>query len=86
MVVYSMVRVLGKKIDVGELVFNTSMTGYQEIITDPSYKKQIITFTHPHIGNTGINLKIMSQILFMRLELLLKIFVRSQVIGGHLAH
>ena len=31
------------------------MTGYQEIITDPSYKKQIITFTHPHIGNTGIN-------------------------------
>ncbi len=46
----------GKEIfDVGELVFNTSMTGYQEIITDPSYKKQIITFTHPHIGNTGIN-------------------------------
>jgi len=44
-----------EKIDVGELVFNTSMTGYQEIITDPSYKKQIITFTHPHIGNTGIN-------------------------------
>ena len=41
--------------NVGELVFNTSMTGYQEIITDPSYKKQIITFTHPHIGNTGIN-------------------------------
>ena len=44
-----------EKIDVGELVFNTSMTGYQEIITDPSYKKQIITFTHPHIGNTGTN-------------------------------
>ena len=44
-----------EKFDVGELVFNTSMTGYQEIITDPSYKKQIITFTHPHIGNTGIN-------------------------------
>ncbi len=38
-----------------ELVFHTGMTGYQEIITDPSYKKQIITFTHPHIGNTGIN-------------------------------
>ena len=38
-----------EKYDVGELVFNTSMTGYQEIITDPSYKKQIITFTHPHI-------------------------------------
>ena len=44
-----------EKFDVGELVFNTSMTGYQEIMTDPSYKKQIITFTHPHIGNTGIN-------------------------------
>ena len=44
-----------EKYEVGELVFNTSMTGYQEIITDPSYKKQIITFTHPHIGNTGIN-------------------------------
>ena len=44
-----------EKYDIGELVFNTSMSGYQEIITDPSYKKQIITFTHPHIGNTGIN-------------------------------
>ena len=44
-----------EKFDVGELVFNTSTTGYQEIINDPSYKKQIITFTHPHIGNTGIN-------------------------------
>ena len=43
------------EISVGEIVFNTSMTGYQEIVTDPSYKKQIITFTHPHIGNTGIN-------------------------------
>ena len=40
----------------GEIVFNTSMTGYQEIITDPSYNKQIITFTHPHIGNTGVNI------------------------------
>jgi carbamoyl-phosphate synthase small subunit len=39
----------------GELVFNTSMTGYQEIITDPSYHKQIVTLTAPHIGNTGIN-------------------------------
>jgi len=44
-------------VDVGEIVFNTSMSGYQEIITDPSYKKQIITFTHPHIGNTGINIE-----------------------------
>jgi len=40
---------------VGEVVFNTSMTGYQEILTDPSYSEQIITFTYPHIGNTGIN-------------------------------
>lgn len=40
---------------IGEVVFNTSMTGYQEILTDPSYCRQIITFTYPHIGNTGIN-------------------------------
>ena len=40
---------------VGEVVFNTAMTGYQEIITDPSYDGQMITFTYPHIGNTGIN-------------------------------
>ena len=38
---------------VGEVVFNTSMTGYQEILTDPSYAKQIVTLTYPHIGNTG---------------------------------
>tara|TARA_E500000178_G_scaffold112018_2_gene111931 strand:- start:2705 stop:3796 length:1092 start_codon:yes stop_codon:yes gene_type:complete len=44
-----------KKIGVGEVVFNTSITGYQEILTDPSYDGQIITFTYPHIGNTGIN-------------------------------
>ena len=44
-----------KEISVGEIVFNTSISGYQEIITDPSYAKQIIAFTHPHIGNTGIN-------------------------------
>ncbi len=41
---------------VGEVVFNTSMTGYQEILTDPSYAKQIITFTCPHIGNVGANI------------------------------
>ena len=39
----------------GEVVFNTSITGYQEILTDPSYARQIITLTHPHIGNTGVN-------------------------------
>ncbi len=40
---------------VGEVVFNTSMTGYQEILTDPSYTQQIVTLTYPHIGNTGTN-------------------------------
>jgi carbamoyl-phosphate synthase small subunit len=40
---------------VGEVVFNTAMTGYQEILTDPSYRKQIVTLTYPHIGNTGVN-------------------------------
>ncbi|HVV68464.1 MAG TPA: glutamine-hydrolyzing carbamoyl-phosphate synthase small subunit [Gammaproteobacteria bacterium] len=40
---------------VGEVVFNTAMTGYQEIITDPSYAQQIVTLTYPHIGNTGTN-------------------------------
>lgn len=39
----------------GEVVFNTAMTGYQEILTDPSYCKQIVTLTYPHIGNTGTN-------------------------------
>src|SRR5215471_13655347 len=39
----------------GEICFNTSMTGYQEILTDPSYAGQIITFTFPHIGNVGTN-------------------------------
>src|SRR5260221_9349813 len=39
----------------GEVCFNTSMTGYQEILTDPSYKGQIVTMTYPLIGNTGIN-------------------------------
>lgn len=42
---------------VGEVVFNTSMTGYQEILTDPSYSKQIVTLTYPHIGNYGVNLE-----------------------------
>ncbi len=40
---------------VGEVVFNTALTGYQEIISDPSYSNQLITFTYPHIGNTGVN-------------------------------
>jgi len=40
---------------VGEVVFNTALTGYQEILTDPSYARQIVTLTYPHIGNTGVN-------------------------------
>jgi len=51
---------LGKSIGasgqtVGEVVFNTAMTGYQEIVSDPSYARQIVTLTYPHIGNTGVN-------------------------------
>jgi carbamoyl-phosphate synthase small subunit len=42
-------------ISVGEVVFNTAMTGYQEILTDPSYCRQIVTLTYPHVGNTGVN-------------------------------
>lgn len=42
-------------VTVGEVVFNTSMTGYQEILTDPSYKGQLVTLTYPHIGNVGVN-------------------------------
>ena len=42
---------------VAEVVFNTAMTGYQEILTDPSYSGQIVTLTYPHIGNTGVNLE-----------------------------
>ena len=39
---------------VGEVVFNTAMSGYQEILTDPSYCRQLVTLTYPHIGNTGV--------------------------------
>ena len=47
---------VGKNADTcGEVVFNTSMSGYQEIISDPSYTDQIINFTYPHIGNVGTN-------------------------------
>jgi len=40
---------------IGEVVFNTGMTGYQEVLTDPSYRGQIVTFTYPELGNTGVN-------------------------------
>jgi carbamoyl-phosphate synthase small subunit len=39
----------------GEVVFNTGMTGYQEVMTDPSYAGQLVTFTYPELGNTGVN-------------------------------
>src|SRR4051812_45160817 len=42
-------------LSVGEVVFNTAITGYQEILTDPSYCRQIVTLTYPHIGNVGVN-------------------------------
>jgi carbamoyl-phosphate synthase small subunit len=42
---------------IGEVVFNTAMTGYQEILTDPSYSRQIVTLTYPHIGNVGVNIE-----------------------------
>jgi len=46
----------------GEVVFNTSMTGYQEILTDPSYMSQILAFTFPHVGNVGVNMEDVEQI------------------------
>ncbi|MFN9251460.1 MAG: glutamine-hydrolyzing carbamoyl-phosphate synthase small subunit [Brevundimonas sp.] len=46
----------------GEVVFNTAMTGYQEILTDPSYMSQILAFTFPHVGNVGVNLEDLEQI------------------------
>jgi carbamoyl-phosphate synthase small subunit len=49
------IGVVGQR--VGEVVFNTAMTGYQEILTDPSYCRQIVTLTYPHIGNVGVNLE-----------------------------
>jgi carbamoyl-phosphate synthase small subunit len=49
-------RAIGARgVSAGEVVFNTAMTGYQEILTDPSYCRQIVTLTYPHIGNTGVN-------------------------------
>ena len=44
-------------ISVGEVVFNTAMTGYQEILTDPSYARQLVTLTYPHIGNVGVTVE-----------------------------
>ena len=46
----------------GEVCFNTAMTGYQEILTDPSYMEQIVAFTFPHVGNVGTNVEDLEQI------------------------
>ncbi|MEM8843731.1 MAG: glutamine-hydrolyzing carbamoyl-phosphate synthase small subunit [Pseudomonadota bacterium] len=53
--IFQGISIGAKGTTVGEVVFNTAMTGYQEILTDPSYCKQIVTLTYPHIGNVGVN-------------------------------
>ena len=53
--VFHGVSIGAKGVSTGEVVFNTAMTGYQEILTDPSYSQQIVTLTYPHIGNVGVN-------------------------------
>jgi len=76
---------------VGEVVFNTAMSGYQEILTDPSYSRQIVTLTYPHIGNTGVNRedceadRIHAAGLVIRdLPLLASNFRSEQTLGGYL--
>ena len=54
---------------IGEIVFNTGMTGDQEVITDPSYYGQILTFTYPEIGNTGINFEDSESVSYTHLTL-----------------
>ncbi|SVD83407.1 uncharacterized protein METZ01_LOCUS436261, partial [marine metagenome] len=74
---------------VGEVCFNTSMTGYQEILTDPSYAGQIITFTFPHIGNVGANVEDIESVkpaargLLLRADITVPSNFRS---GSHLNH
>jgi carbamoyl-phosphate synthase small subunit len=53
--IFKGVAIGAEGISSGEVVFNTALTGYQEILTDPSYARQIVTLTYPHIGNTGVN-------------------------------
>ncbi|TDB57164.1 glutamine-hydrolyzing carbamoyl-phosphate synthase small subunit [Photorhabdus khanii] len=76
---------------VGEVVFNTSMTGYQEILTDPSYSRQIVTLTYPHIGNVGVNsvdkesLRVQAQGLVIRdLPLLTSNFRSEETLSDYL--
>ena len=69
------------KPSVGEIVFNTSMSGYQEIITDPSYAKQIIAFTHPILEIPELMMRTMNLIAFLLLESSLKTYPIILVIG-----
>jgi carbamoyl-phosphate synthase small subunit len=76
---------------VGEVVFNTAMTGYQEILTDPSYSRQIVTLTYPHIGNTGVNAEdeespavYAAGLVIRDLPLLVSSFRSEQSLGGYL--
>lgn len=66
---------------IGELVFNTSMTGYQEILTDNSYYGQIVMMTYPLIGNYGLTVMIMKALILWYLVLWSKIIVKNQVTG-----
>jgi carbamoyl-phosphate synthase small subunit len=77
---------------VGEVVFNTSLTGYQEILTDPSYCQQIVTLTYPHIGNYGVNLEDIESdkvhaagLIIKDLPLVASNFRSSQTLSAYLA-
>ena len=71
---------------IAETVFNTSLTGYQEILTDPSYKGQYVVFTHPHIGNVGINFGEQAQLLhqYIQLQDVLPPLSRFELLSGHI--
>jgi len=76
----------------GEVVFNTAMTGYQEILTDPSYCQQLVTLTYPHIGNTGVNAQDVESdrvqaagLIIKNLPLLASNFRCTQSLGDYLA-
>lgn len=76
---------------IGEVVFNTSITGYQEILTDPSYYKQIVTLTHPHVGNVGTNKEdeesekvFVSGLVIRDLPLVMSNWRASESLGGYL--
>lgn len=70
---------------IGEVVFNTAMTGYQEVATDPSYLGQIVTFTYPELGNTGVNPKMKNRHILGFAVQLLVISQNVPVIGALLS-